>query len=613
MKKQIFLLAFSFIMNFVYPQTDIYKNDLKYINASFKIDPAKYFIQGDVRFKFVAVSPISEIVFDLTDGLTIDSILSGTRKLNFIYQNNFIKITPLHTISSGATDSVRIFYHGEPNSSDGSFVQSFHEGKPIIWTLSEPYGAKDWWPCKQTLNDKIDSIDIFIEIPKGNKAASNGILKEIIDNDTTFIYHWKHKHPIVTYLVALAVTNYVEYTDTFYFEDKRIPILNYVYPEYFGASKAATPSLLPAMELFSETFGLYPFADEKYGHAQCGFSGGMEHQTMTFLNKMDWGLMVHELAHQWFGDFVTCGSWQDIWLNESFATFCHTYAIEKLQTKSNEINRITELRKSALKETTESVFVYDTSSSSRIFDYSLSYAKGALVLRFLRNQIGDTAFYRAVRNYLYDTKTANAFALSQDIIRHFENEAQIDLEYFFQDWLYGVGYPQYNVNWWNWNGKIGITINQTSTSHDGNFFEARIPVKIFVGSTDSSIVLNHTFSGESFLIDLGYQADSIQFDPERVIPSSTVSLQTSIKEISQEFLIMNNPSRGFLRILVSDSFRAKKVEIRSISGSIVQGQVVDPNNLHIEIPISFINEGIYFVELVDIDGRRQRQKFVSIK
>jgi len=169
------------------------------------------------------------------------------------------------------------------------------------------------------------------------------------------------------------------------------------------------------------------------------------------------------------------------------------------------------------------------------------------------------------------------------------------------------------VNWWNWNGKIGITINQTSTSHDGNFFEARIPVKIFVGSTDSSIVLNHTFSGESFLIDLGYQADSIQFDPERVIPSSTVSLQTSIKEISQEFLIMNNPSRGFLRILVSDSFRAKKVEIRSISGSIVQGQVVDPNNLHIEIPISFINEGIYFVELVDIDGRRQRQKFVSIK
>jgi len=136
-----------------------------------------------------------------------------------------------------------------------------------MWTLSERYGAKPWWPCKQDLNDKIDSIDIFVKTPAVYKVGTNGTLVSTEKLDDDHIYHWKHRYPIPAYLVAIAITNYEEFTDFVPVENEDpITVLNYVFPEDLESAEAQLSATIEQMELYNDLFGIYPFADEKYGH-----------------------------------------------------------------------------------------------------------------------------------------------------------------------------------------------------------------------------------------------------------------------------------------------------------------------------------------------------------
>ncbi len=213
--------------------------------------------------------------------------------------------------------------------------------------------------------------------------------------------------------MCFAVTNYSVFNNTVQLSTGVLPMQTYCYPESLSSFQNGTINTLNAMQLFDTTFGPYPFMNEKYGHVQFGWGGGMEHQTSTFVVNIGESLCAHELGHQWFGDKITCGSWKDIWLNEGFATHLASMYMEKkypaniFSTRQNEINTITS-------QPGGSVEVSDTTDVNRIFDSRLSYTKGSHLLYMLRWKLGDNVFFNALRNYQTDPAVIYGFARTAD-------------------------------------------------------------------------------------------------------------------------------------------------------------------------------------------------------
>jgi len=490
--------------------------NIVYHRCYWEIDPAVKFIKGNIVtfFKPIA-SALSNLEFDLSDSLVVDSVLYHNTKIPFSrLQPELLKITFPISIQANTLDSVTVFYKGAPAGNGfGSFAKSTHKGAPVLWTLSEPYGAKTWWPCKQNLSDKIDSLDIYVNVPEGNRAASNGLLVSEIKQGANKVYHWKSRYPIVTYLVAIAVTNYSVYSDFVALKTGTLEVLNYVYPESLDFAMNSTKQLIPIMQLFDSLLIPYPFAKEKYGHAQFGWGGGIEHQTMSFVGGFYLSLLVHEYAHQWFGDDVTCGSWEDIWLNEGFATFFEWLSTERTQNEAWRTS-LSSLVKGLTAQPGGSVLCDDTSSASRIFDGRLTYGKGAFLLRMLRYKIGEKNFYAALRNYLKDPNLQGGFAKTPQLKAHLESASGQNLTRFFDQWYYKQGHPSYKVKWLQTGTVLSTTITQTQSHPSVSFFEMPVPINFQGLEGDSTIVFDHRFSGQVFNIDMPFKVTQAFFDPE---------------------------------------------------------------------------------------------------
>ena len=198
-------------INFKTPTTN-YGIDLYYCRFNWEVDPEAPYLKGKIDYYFTSESDIQTIMFDFTDSLSIDSILYHNDLLEWEHAADKLEIFLKTTLLENTTDSLTIYYQGNPTKNERSFTRLFHEGTPIIATLSEPYGSKDWWPCTQNLNDKIDSIDIFVSVPDGYRVASNGLLLDEI-KDSLITFHWKHRYPIAYYLIAIGITNYSVYKE----------------------------------------------------------------------------------------------------------------------------------------------------------------------------------------------------------------------------------------------------------------------------------------------------------------------------------------------------------------------------------------------------------------
>lgn len=574
--------------------------DIIYHRLFLQVYPSNPGITGNVLTLFKSEnSSINHISFDLANTLTVDSVIYHSSKVVFQHTNAVLTIP----INGGVSlDSVSVYYHGIPDRN--FFTYDSTEIAPAVYTLSEPYGAREWWPCQMSLDEKIDSADIFIQTDNTNIAGSNGSLisYKTVGNDK--IIHWHHSYPVPSYLIGIAVAPYVVDVQNIQLSTGTLPVTNYIYDRDKDIALTELQALPGIISLFDTLFGPYPFMREKYGHAQWGRGGGMEHQTMSFVQGFDFSLVAHELAHQWFGDKITCAGWQHIWLNEGFATYANGLAIQFLKDDAQWKEWLAASMQNALVPE-GSVFVKDTTDPARVFSGSLTYNKGAMVLHMLRWKLGDQNFFKGLRNYINDPDLAYSFANTEDFRLHMEKASGMDLQAFFDDWIYKEGYPIYKIRWQrDARNTVTLHVEQETTSETVPFFQMNLPFKIHTEKGDTTVIIPHTFSGEEFILHLSSQAKEIEFDPEHWL------LAKSVITNEAEFLVYPVPADEMLHIWRPCRTRDANIKLFSSTGKEIF------NFIHtcaedLTLDVSSLKPGIYILDITE--GKNVLRKKIVVR
>jgi len=582
--------------------------DLSYHRIHWTVSPDTLFITGNITSYFTLTEASSDIYFDMSDSLVTDSVFFEGAPVEFEHVDNALHLFLPLVYIEGKYDSVSVFYHGRPAyNTFGSMNITDHETGKNLWTLSEPYGASDWWPCKQSLGDKIDSLDIYITTPEGYRAGTAGLLLDEIHDDGEVTWHWQTHYPTATYLIGISVANFVEYSFYAPHETDSVLFYNLIFPEHDSAAQVGINDIVESFGLYVDLFGAYPFKNEKYGHMEFGWGGGMEHQTMSSVANFYFDLLVHEMAHQWFGDKVTCAGWEDIWLNEGFATYANAlsyYFIDDIHIYWD--IWLTNSHDYIVSEPGGSVWVNDTTNVFRIFDRRLTYYKGAWVLHMLHGMLGDEDYFGALKSYLADPELAYGYATTADLQDHLETQADTSLTEFFDDWFYGEGFPSYQLLWTQDENKaLTISLSQIPSHTSVDFFEMPLPVCI-KGDTDSiDMVLQHTGQGQLFTTAVDFEITSVVIDPDRwVLHASDQVTEVALNEGLALVFIYPNPAHDVFTIQNFDPASGEMtVTLYDAAGQVVlhQGYDLSGTSSKVEIDISNLASGIYFVEVDEGD------------
>ncbi|HHJ52319.1 MAG TPA: T9SS type A sorting domain-containing protein [Caldithrix abyssi] len=571
--------------------TDYGAIDARYYELRIAIDYTAKQISGSVRARFTATrDSLRRFALDLDDHLTVDSLLGAVKSYN--HRNNVLNIELDSAQPAGRDFEVRIFYHGHPR--DGGYAyfrfDEFPEdGSPHVWTLSEPYGASYWWPCKDTPRDKADSADIYVTVPVGDLVGSNGLLRSVTPNgDSTQTFHWQERYPIATYLISLATGPYAHFQDYYHYGANDSMLLDYyVYPRELGKARHAFQEVPDYLTVLSERFGPYPFLKEKYGMAQFAWGGAMEHQTLTSTTRVAawWRFVfVHELAHQWFGDAVTCASWQDIWLNEGFATYAEALYAEQRGFGDYPPGPEAYHQYMATKYYTEekTIWVTDTSDVWNVFD-KVVYHKGAWLLHMLRHVIGDSAFFTSLKQYVTDPRWAYGSVRTENFRSVCERVSGKDLQAFFDQWLFYPFYPIYNYQWEitdqrGGNFRVRLTIEQTQTQ---TIYRMPIDVTVyFVDGSDSTFTIENEQASQEYTLSVHRLPVEIALDKDNWILKEAYGSYASAQAAAITFhTIYPNPFRDRVTILLTNwGYGQQELQIVDILGKEVRRLKADDHS-----------------------------------
>ncbi len=502
-------------------RADVWDWDVHYYNLDLDIDIETEIVTGKVEIYFTPKTPdLESIQLDLSSILSVDSIYMNGAVFNHASDILSITLDGIYAIDEPVV--VGVAYHGHPMESGfQAFKFGTQSGIPMISTLSEPYGARTWWPCKDVPTDKADSVRISIKVDETYTAVANGLLTSEVDNsDGTKTWIWEHKYPVTTYLISLAITEYKYWTETYHFaEGDSMPLEYWMYPSYATNDNIDRWNLTANMiGIFSEAYGKYPYSEEKYGMAQFSWGGAMEHQTCSSMGSSSENTIAHELAHQWWGDMVTCSNFHHIWINEGFATYSEAlYWGEKIDDNAYHAHM-------ASKDMNYSGSIYrsDTSSVWSIFDY-IVYGKGAWTLHMLRHVIGDENFFETLAQY------RAAFLYSHASTEDFQGVAEVvwgqDLEWFFDQWIYGIGRPSYRW-WWSANGpdefgnsQVTVHVDQIQSSSLPTF-KMPIDLSFSDGSNEVNMMIWDSLRAQDFNITLNFLPTELTFDENEWILKS---------------------------------------------------------------------------------------------
>jgi aminopeptidase N len=599
------------------------KYDIVFHHLSIKVERTSTYIEGNVITKALSrIENLDTFVFQLHANLQVDSVLgSNQTKLSFTRGLDiaYVKMDKIYT--KNELLELRIFYHGTPPSGASAAIGNGFSNKAsptysnqITWSLSQPYSAYEWWPCKQSLQDKIDSVFISVTTDTSNKVGANGLLQNIeLIGGGKHTYNWKTFYPMNYYLVMVTVGQYVEYRD--YAKPKNstdsILIQNYIYsnPLAYSNNKISIDATKGQLELFSDLFGLYPFSKEKYGHVMAPFSGGMEHQTMTSLGVLNIDIVAHELAHQWFGDNVTCATWKDIWLNEGFATYCEYLNLLYLGTSNNAKQNLIDLHTEA-KKGIGSVYVVDTTDVPRIFSSSLTYSKGASTIRVLHYLLGDSLFFEVLKTYQSQFANGNASTADMNILVN--QLSGKNYNYFFDQWIYGAGYPTYTIQWNQLDSVLAIEVKQQNLQDASNLFKLPLPILVQTNAGDTTIYLNQSTSLENFFIPIKDRVTKIILDDNNWILDNQSITYNPVFNGVDEWMpnlgvsVFPNPAQNQI------SVQTDTKEFWTFLLIDMEGKVIQSGNFlgSYELETSSIYNGLYLLSFRSTSGISQNSKIV---
>jgi len=491
--------------------------DVLYYMIDLDVDFDNELIYGDNIIQVEIVEDnVSNLILDFTNNLTLDDVLMDEISLDFTHEENQIDIDLDGVYSIGDVISLHILYNGHPVPParyGWGFVFDEHDGENIAFTMVEPFASRDWWPCKDVPIDKAEEIDIWITCPEYYLCASNGVLEEEINNgDGTKTFKWHESYPISTYLVSISITNYDLYSIPYSYNGSEMNIDNYLFPEQYDDGVSLFSQTPPMLDFLSTVYCPYPFLDEKYGHAVYPGNGAMEHQTCTsfgsnYVNEYGSYIVLHELAHQWVGDLITCEDWSHIWLNEGFAVYS-----ECLWTENNYGLEwyLYHLEQLDLGNDIDDKLHRDESGDGNYILDIVVYFKGAWTLHMLRGVIGDAMMDQVLQEYSLTPEFRYGTATTEDFSNVVAQVTGTDYSWFFEQWFYHVGRPLYKYATYTSELEDAVKIAILSEGSQGELFDMFIPFEI--NGAPQTLWAEGGFSHTTFPL-IG-NLSSLEFDPD---------------------------------------------------------------------------------------------------
>ncbi len=542
--------------------------DVKYLKFNLHVNDTSVFIWGDVSTTAQVVAIMNSYVFELDTLMIIDSAkLNGT--LYPVTNSGFIRtiLLPFEFVP-GTLFTAQIFYHGVPPPGGGFFnavTKSVSSGgTPMVYTVSDPWVALQWWPAKQSATDKIDSVDMFVTVPDGQADGSNGVLVNI-DTTTTpgfRTYHWQTHYAIDYYLISIAVSKYTDYKSYMHFTGSSDSMLiqNFFMDTatFNPLYKANFDSLAEMIDYYSSLFGRYPFWKEKYGVCYTTLGGGMEHQTMSTIGVPTTYIIAHELMHQWFGDNVTYATWGEMWLSEGFASWAEQLFLNKFWGAAAAKAHRQSLLNIALSSNCGEIYVTDTSGPITLFNQTTVYYKGQGVVTMLRNLAPtDSQFFLVLRTYQSKYAFSNASVANLNAI--VDSIYGYSLDSFFHQWIYGKGYPLYTITWDQVGSNVIVKLVQSPSCPTGTkLFYTPVELDLKSATADTIVMPYNTLDTQVFVFNWADTMTSLLLNPDaltvcqrKTIIKQDTTLRYSVGTgtiLRNNYHVFPNPTKNFWQI-----------------------------------------------------------------
>jgi len=585
--------------------------DIKYLKFNLDVSDTSVYVSGNVSTTAqVTAFSMSSYVFELDTLMVIDSAKINGVTLPVASTGGTIRTMILPAaMAAGTFFTAQVFYHGVPPPGGGFFNGLSHSvssgGTNMVYSISDPYAAPDWWPSKQEIDDKIDSVDMYITVPAGVVDGSNGVLVNVDTTSTPgyWTYHWQTHYAIDYYLISIAVARYAQYTSYLHFTGSTDSMLiqNFFYDTatFNPLYKANFDSLGLIIDYYCTLYGRYPFWQEKYGVCYTTLPGGMEHQTMTTIGVPNTYIIAHELCHQWFGDHVTYATWGDVWLSEGFATFSEQIFLNHFWGSAAALAHRQTYLTEALGDPCGEVYVTDTSSATTLFYQPTVYAKGQGVVTMLRYLAPtDSMFFQVLQNYQATYGFSNASTADLKAIA--ESVYGFNLDTFFNQWIYGKGYPVYKVSWNQVGSTIYVQLIQTTSCPSTPLFSTPLELELSSGATDTIIKVYNNADTTLYTFTWTPDMTALYFNPDiwticRQLGGIVhdVTLGTG-NVLPYQIKVLPNPSENYWEIYALPKGTA--LALTDMNGHIIwQGTSTNVNTTI--IPATHLAPGDYLLKL----------------